>query len=131
MQGELEPSASLLGARSRSQGWAGATAQSLQVTTPRGPQLGLRCCLSVAVAATCIVCVCVCVLQLCFNVFQGWTKGVVFINGQNLGRYWNLGPQETLYLPGPWLKPGLNEVTSRSAPLPAPGSAHPTPPSLG
>lgn len=41
---------------------------------------------------------------------QGWTKGVVFINGQNLGRYWNLGPQETLYVPGPWLKPGLNEI---------------------
>ena len=81
--------------------------------------------------ALCVcVCVCVCVWQLCFNVFQGWTKGVVFINGQNLGRYWNLGPQETLYLPGPWLKPGLNEVTSRSAPLPAPGCAHPTPPSM-
>ncbi|XP_057605433.1 beta-galactosidase-1-like protein 2 [Hippopotamus amphibius kiboko] len=41
---------------------------------------------------------------------KGWTKGVVFINGQNLGRYWNIGPQETLYLPGPWLQPGLNEI---------------------
>ncbi|XP_065800238.1 beta-galactosidase-1-like protein 2 isoform X6 [Muntiacus reevesi] len=45
-----------------------------------------------------------------FMSLRGWTKGVVFINGQNLGRYWNLGPQETLYLPGPWLKPGLNEI---------------------
>uniref|UniRef100_A0A8C6D7K4 Beta-galactosidase n=1 Tax=Moschus moschiferus TaxID=68415 RepID=A0A8C6D7K4_MOSMO len=45
-----------------------------------------------------------------FVSLQGWTKGVVFINGQNLGRYWNLGPQETLYVPGPWLKPGLNEI---------------------
>ncbi|XDB57389.1 hypothetical protein AB1E18_010834 [Capra hircus] len=45
-----------------------------------------------------------------FMSLQGWTKGVVFINGQNLGRYWNLGPQETLYVPGPWLKPGLNEI---------------------
>ncbi|CAK7319075.1 Beta-galactosidase-1-like protein 2 [Vulpes lagopus] len=40
----------------------------------------------------------------------GWTKGVIFINGQNLGRYWNIGPQETLYLPGPWLRPGSNEI---------------------
>uniref|UniRef100_A0A8C0ACX5 Beta-galactosidase n=1 Tax=Bos mutus grunniens TaxID=30521 RepID=A0A8C0ACX5_BOSMU len=45
-----------------------------------------------------------------FMSLQGWTKGVVFINGQNLGRYWNVGPQETLYVPGPWLKPGLNEI---------------------
>ncbi|XP_065737624.1 LOW QUALITY PROTEIN: beta-galactosidase-1-like protein 2 [Phocoena phocoena] len=40
----------------------------------------------------------------------GWEKGVVFINGQNLGRYWNIGPQETLYLPGAWLDQGLNQV---------------------
>lgn len=41
---------------------------------------------------------------------KGWEKGVVFINGQNLGRYWNIGPQETLYLPGAWLDQGLNQV---------------------
>uniref|UniRef100_A0A8C0K4D3 Galactosidase beta 1 like 2 n=1 Tax=Canis lupus dingo TaxID=286419 RepID=A0A8C0K4D3_CANLU len=40
----------------------------------------------------------------------GWEKGVVFINGQNLGRYWNIGPQETLYLPGAWLDQGINQV---------------------
>ena len=34
----------------------------------------------------------------------------MFINGQNLGRYWNIGPQETLYLPGAWLDAGLNKV---------------------
>ncbi|XP_072810115.1 beta-galactosidase-1-like protein 2 isoform X4 [Vicugna pacos] len=45
-----------------------------------------------------------------FIKMQDWTKGVVFINGQNLGRYWNIGPQETLYLPGPWLQPGANEI---------------------
>ncbi|KAF0880752.1 GLBL2 protein, partial [Crocuta crocuta] len=45
-----------------------------------------------------------------FIKMEGWTKGVIFINGQNLGRYWNVGPQETLYLPGPWLHPGSNEV---------------------
>lgn len=40
----------------------------------------------------------------------GWTKGVCFVNGHNLGRYWDIGPQETLYLPAPWLHPGENEV---------------------
>ncbi|XP_012584806.1 PREDICTED: beta-galactosidase-1-like protein 2 [Condylura cristata] len=45
-----------------------------------------------------------------FIKLEGWTKGVVFINGRNLGRYWNKGPQETLYLPAPWLRPGTNEV---------------------
>jgi beta-galactosidase len=34
----------------------------------------------------------------------------VFINGFNLGRYWSVGPQETLYVPGPLLKQGTNEV---------------------
>ena len=34
----------------------------------------------------------------------------MFINNQNLGRYWNIGPQETLYLPGAWLDVGLNKV---------------------
>lgn len=42
---------------------------------------------------------------------KGWKKGVVFVNGKNLGRYWNIGPQETLYLPGTWLWPGVNEIT--------------------
>ncbi|CAH3188239.1 unnamed protein product [Porites evermanni] len=45
-----------------------------------------------------------------FLYMKGWTKGVVFINGHNLGRYWNLGPQETLYLPAPWLRKGENEL---------------------
>ena len=33
------------------------------------------------------------------------------VNGHNPGRYWNLGPKQTLYLPGCWLKKGLNEIT--------------------
>jgi beta-galactosidase len=37
-------------------------------------------------------------------------KGVVWINGHNLGRFWNVGPQATLYVPGPWLKQGQNEI---------------------
>jgi beta-galactosidase len=39
-----------------------------------------------------------------------WGKGVVWINGHCLGRFWNIGPQQTLYCPGPWLKSGRNEV---------------------
>lgn len=40
-----------------------------------------------------------------------WGKGIVFVNGKNLGRYWNRGPQQTLYLPGAWLKNGENKIT--------------------
>ena len=39
-----------------------------------------------------------------------FTKGQVWINGHNLGRVWNAGPQRTLYLPGPWLHKGMNDV---------------------
>ncbi|XP_021516738.1 beta-galactosidase-1-like protein 2 isoform X2 [Meriones unguiculatus] len=45
-----------------------------------------------------------------FLKLEGWVKGVVLVNDQNLGRYWNIGPQETLYLPGVWLNKGLNKV---------------------
>ncbi|HEX4038017.1 MAG TPA: glycoside hydrolase family 35 protein [Acidobacteriaceae bacterium] len=38
------------------------------------------------------------------------TKGAVWIDGHPIGRYWNIGPQDTLYVPGPWLHPGWNEV---------------------
>jgi beta-galactosidase len=37
-------------------------------------------------------------------------KGEVFVNGQPLGRFWNIGPEGTLYMPGPWLKRGRNEI---------------------
>jgi beta-galactosidase len=37
-------------------------------------------------------------------------KGLLWINGHALGRFWNIGPQDTLYVPGPWLKKGRNEV---------------------
>nr|XP_045607884.1 beta-galactosidase-1-like protein 2 [Procambarus clarkii] len=39
-----------------------------------------------------------------------WGKGVAFVNGFNLGRYWNAGPTKTLYLPAPLLQEGANEV---------------------
>ncbi|MFD3410674.1 beta-galactosidase family protein [Streptomyces cyaneofuscatus] len=40
----------------------------------------------------------------------GWTRGFVWVNGSCLGRYWSAGPQETLYVPGPVLGEGVNEV---------------------
>jgi beta-galactosidase len=39
-----------------------------------------------------------------------YTKGVLWINGHNLGRYWNIGPQKRLYCPESWLNEGLNEI---------------------
>ena len=41
---------------------------------------------------------------------SSWGKGMVFINGHNIGRFWNVGPQQTLFLPGCWLKKGQNEI---------------------
>jgi beta-galactosidase len=38
------------------------------------------------------------------------TKGQLWVNGHALGRFWKIGPQKTLYVPGPWLKQGVNEV---------------------
>ena len=38
------------------------------------------------------------------------TKGQLWINGHAMGRFWNVGPQKTLYVPGPWLKRGANEI---------------------
>jgi beta-galactosidase len=40
----------------------------------------------------------------------GWKKGVVWVNGHNLGRYWEIGPQKRLYCPAPFLKQGKNEI---------------------
>ncbi|SFC09060.1 beta-galactosidase [Alkalibacterium subtropicum] len=40
----------------------------------------------------------------------GWGKGVVFVNGFNLGRFWEIGPQYKLYVPAPILKEGLNQI---------------------
>ena len=37
-------------------------------------------------------------------------KGFVWVNGHNLGRVWDIGPQESLYLPAPWLRVGENQV---------------------
>lgn len=41
---------------------------------------------------------------------ESWGKGMVWINGHELGRFWEIGPQQTLYVPGCWLKKGENEL---------------------
>lgn len=41
---------------------------------------------------------------------DGWKKGVVWVNGTNLGRFWFIGSQQALYCPGEYLKPGRNEI---------------------
>lgn len=41
---------------------------------------------------------------------KDWTKGFVYVNGHNVGRYWNKGPQQTLFVPGPYLRQGFNEI---------------------
>lgn len=39
-----------------------------------------------------------------------WSKGTVYVNGHNLGRYWKIGPQYSLYCPASWLKSGKNQI---------------------
>ncbi len=42
--------------------------------------------------------------------FTGWGKGCAFVNGFNIGRFWEIGPQKRLYIPGPLLKRGENTI---------------------
>lgn len=42
--------------------------------------------------------------------FAGWGKGCVLVNGFNIGRFWEIGPQKRLYIPGPLLKKGSNTI---------------------
>jgi beta-galactosidase len=37
-------------------------------------------------------------------------KGVVWVNGHNLGRFWDIGPQKRLYCPASWIRIGMNEI---------------------
>ncbi|HEY8967013.1 MAG TPA: beta-galactosidase family protein, partial [Candidatus Methylacidiphilales bacterium] len=41
---------------------------------------------------------------------RSWGKGVVWVNGRALGRYWDIGPTQTLFCPGAWLRAGKNDV---------------------
>ena len=45
-----------------------------------------------------------------FLSLDGWGKGCVIVNGTNIGRFWERGPQKRLYLPGPLLKQGENRI---------------------
>jgi beta-galactosidase len=60
---------------------------------------------------------------------QDWGKGCVWINGHNLGRYWSIGPQQTIYVPLEWLHKGKNQVVVLELNNPAQtklrGIAHP------
>jgi len=42
--------------------------------------------------------------------FKTWGKGLVYVNGHPMGRIWEIGPQQTLYMPGCWLNKGENEI---------------------
>jgi beta-galactosidase len=50
------------------------------------------------------------ILQDTYIYLPGWQKGVVLVNGFNLGRYWNKGPQLSLYCPATVLVQGMNEI---------------------
>ena len=45
-----------------------------------------------------------------FLKLDNFTKGFVTVNGYNIGRYWEIGPQKTLYIPASLLKKGENEI---------------------
>lgn len=45
-----------------------------------------------------------------FLELDGWGKGCVLVNGFNIGRFWEIGPQKRLYIPAPLLKQGKNEI---------------------
>ncbi len=45
-----------------------------------------------------------------FLELDGWGKGCVFVNGKNIGRFWKIGPQKRLYIPGPYLSVGKNKI---------------------
>ncbi|XP_068216121.1 beta-galactosidase-1-like protein 2 [Palaemon carinicauda] len=62
---------------------------------------------------------------------SGWNKGVVFVNGFNLGRYWVVGPPKTLYLPAPFLREGNNQIIAFEQYAPGPAFVFRDTPILG
>ena len=58
---------------------------------------------------------------------RGWGKGAAWINGHAVGRFWNLGPQQTLYVPAPWLVKGTNEIVIFAQDQPKNRSMHSLP----
>jgi beta-galactosidase len=61
----------------------------------------------------------------------GWGKGVAWVNGFCLGRYWSRGPQRTLYVPGPATRPGGNELIILELHAASAGAAFRPGPDLG
>jgi beta-galactosidase len=55
-----------------------------------------------------------------FLTLPGWNRGAVWLNGFCLGRYWQVGPQQTLYVPAPLLREGPNELVIFEVHDPAP-----------
>ena len=53
---------------------------------------------------------------------RGWGRGQVWVNGHLLGRFWSIGPQQTLFVPGVWLKAGANDVLLLTQQPPAEGT---------
>ena len=45
-----------------------------------------------------------------FIKLPGFKKGVIFVNGRILSRYWEVGPQHSAYLPAPFMRKGENEI---------------------
>lgn len=45
-----------------------------------------------------------------FVKLPGFKKGLIFVNGKLLSRYWEIGPQHSAYLPAPWLRKGTNQL---------------------
>jgi beta-galactosidase len=41
---------------------------------------------------------------------SNYEKGIVWVNGHNLGRYWNIGPQKRIFCPAIWMHEGMNEL---------------------
>ncbi|MCI9336930.1 MAG: beta-galactosidase [Lachnospiraceae bacterium] len=54
--------------------------------------------------------------------FGGWGKGCAFVNGFHIGRFWEIGPQKRLYIPGPLLRLGENEMILFETEGKAPGT---------
>ncbi len=58
---------------------------------------------------------------------RNWKRGVVWINGHNLGRYWDVGPQRDLFVPGVWLNKGENSIILFDMEQASPGRLEATP----
>lgn len=52
---------------------------------------------------------------------RGWHKGNVWINGHHIGRFWDIGPQKSLYVPASWLHQGSNDIVVLET---QPGGSH-------